>query len=109
LAEAELLGFCYTARFIAASNSQKPVVSAASTLLGSRVDARLDDMLHQPTPECIPRIQDLNKIDVLSDEGMDGLFLYLDEMRKALSERSAGRFFRGHCAAVSSVWMGLLL
>jgi hypothetical protein len=107
--EAELLGFCYTARFIAASNNEKPVVSAGSTLLDSRVDARLDDMLKQPSPQCIPRIQDLNKIDVLSDEGIHGLFLYLDEMRQALSERSAGRFFRGHCAAVSSVWMGLVL
>jgi hypothetical protein len=109
LTEAELLGFCYTARFIAASNSQKSIVSTGSTLLDSRADARLDDMLKQPSPQCIPRVHDLNKIDVLSDEGMHGLFLYLDEMRQALSERSVGRFFRGHCATVSSVWMGLVL
>jgi len=109
LADAELLGFCYTARFIAASNSQKPVISAGSTLFDSQASARLDDMLDQPFQQCMPRIKDLNKIGVLSDEAMAGLFLYLDQMRQTLPDRPLARFLRGHCVAVSNVWLGLVL
>ena len=105
LATAQLFGFCYTARSIAALNNHRPVVSAGSITLSGPAAARIDDMHQQAS--CLQRIKDLKDLGVLSDEAILEVSEYLQERRNPIIRRAG--ILNGHCAAVNVIWTGLVL
>jgi hypothetical protein len=103
--EAQLFGFCYTARSIATSNSHRPVVAAGSITLSGPAAARIEDMHQQAS--CLQRIKDLKDLGVLSDEAILKVSRYLQEKQNPIVRRVG--ILNGHCAAANVIWTGLIL